>query len=56
MEFTYNNSYQVSIGMAFFEVLYGKKYRSPSCWTKVGEIEIIGPDIVLKTTDTIKLI
>ena len=55
-EFTYNNSYQASIGMAPFEALYGRKCRSPSCWTEVGETEITGPDIVLETTEKIKLI
>ena len=55
-EFTYNNSYQVSIGMAPLEVLYGKKCRSPSCWTEVGEIEITRLDIVLKTIEKIKVI
>ncbi|GFS30298.1 hypothetical protein Acr_00g0011230 [Actinidia rufa] len=33
------NSYQASIGMAPFEALYGRKCRSPSCWTEVGETE-----------------
>ena len=55
-EFTYNNSYQASIGMAPFEALYGRKCRSPSCWTEVGEAEITGPDIVLETTEKIKMI
>ena len=31
MEFTYNNSYQSSIGMAPFEALYGRKCRTPVC-------------------------
>ena len=30
-EFSYNNSYQASIGMSPFEALYGRKCRSPSC-------------------------
>ena len=30
-EFVYNNSYQASIGMAPFEALYGRPYRSPLC-------------------------
>ena len=55
-EFTYNNSYQASIGMAPFEALYGRKCRSPSCWTEVGEEKITGPDIMLETTEKIKMI
>ncbi|KAA0046145.1 pol protein [Cucumis melo var. makuwa] len=32
MEFTYNNSYQATIGMAPFEALYDRRCRSPVCW------------------------
>ena len=45
-EFSYNNSYQASIGMSPFEALYGRMCRSLSCWTEVGEVELIGPEIV----------
>jgi len=31
IEFTYNNSYHSSIGMAPFEALYGRKCRTPLC-------------------------
>ena len=41
VEFTYNNSYQVSIQMAPYEALYGRPCRSPLCWTEVGESSII---------------
>ncbi|KAD3336392.1 hypothetical protein E3N88_31911 [Mikania micrantha] len=34
VEFSYNNSYHASIGMASFEALYGRKCRSPICWTE----------------------
>ncbi|XP_059654322.1 uncharacterized protein LOC132301049 [Cornus florida] len=49
-------SYQASIEMASFEVLYGRPCRSPICWTEVGETAVLGPDIVLETTEKIKLI
>ncbi|GFS42085.1 hypothetical protein Acr_00g0078030 [Actinidia rufa] len=42
--------------MAPFEALYGRKCRSPSYWMEVGETEITGPDIVLETTEKIKMI
>ena len=32
IEFTYNNSYHSSIGMAPYEGLYGRKCRTPLCW------------------------
>ena len=46
VEFAYNNSYHGSIGMAPYEALYGRKCRSPICWTKVGERKILGPELV----------
>ena len=35
-EFAYNNQYHSSIGMAPYEALYGRKYRSPLYWDKEG--------------------
>jgi hypothetical protein len=31
-EFSYNNSYQASIGMSPFEALYGRSCRTPLNW------------------------
>ena len=56
MEFAYNNSYQVSIGMAPYEALYGLKCRTPVCWDEVGERKLVGPEIVQVTCDKIKVI
>ena len=33
VEFVYNNSFQSSIGMTPYEALYGRKCRTPLCWT-----------------------
>ena len=44
MEFTYNNSYQASIGMAPYETLYGRRCRTPVCWTELNEHKMIGPN------------
>src|ERR1041385_704512 len=44
-EFSYNNSYQASLKMAPFEVLYGRKCRTPLNWSETGERTLIGPDI-----------
>ena len=46
MEFAYNNSYQSSIGMASYEALYGRRCRTPMCWTELHEHKIIGLDLV----------
>jgi len=32
VEFTYNNSFHTSIGMAPYEALYGRRCRTPLCW------------------------
>ncbi|XP_073019315.1 uncharacterized protein [Primulina eburnea] len=49
VEFTYNNIYQASIGMAPYEALYGKKCRSSVYWDEVGERAELGPDIFRQT-------
>ena len=46
MEFAYNNNYQSSIGMAPYEALYGRRCRTPMCWTEMNEHKIIGPELV----------
>ena len=53
VEFAYNNSWQASIGMAPFELLYGRKCRAPICWEEVGEKIIEGPELVQITNDKV---
>ncbi|GJZ95365.1 putative reverse transcriptase domain-containing protein, partial [Tanacetum coccineum] len=53
VEFSYNNSYHASIKATSFEVLYGRKCRSPVCWAEVGEVQLTGPEIVQETTEKI---
>nr|GEV59881.1 reverse transcriptase domain-containing protein [Tanacetum cinerariifolium] len=50
---SYNNSYQVTIKAAPFEVLYGRKCRSPVCWAEVGYVQLTGPEIIHETTEKI---
>jgi hypothetical protein len=56
VEFSYNNSYQASIGMAPYEALYGRKCRLPVCWDDVGEKIITGPELVQITLEKVPLI
>jgi len=56
IELSYNNSYHSSIGMAPYEVLYGRKCRTPLCWAEVGDKGIIALEIVQETTQKIKSI
>ncbi|GKD78476.1 putative reverse transcriptase domain-containing protein, partial [Tanacetum coccineum] len=53
VEFSYNNSYHASIKAAPFEALYGRKCRSPVCWTEVGQVQLTGPELVQETTEKI---
>jgi hypothetical protein len=41
VEFSYNNSYQASLKMAPFEVLYGRKCRTPLNWSETGERPLV---------------
>nr|GEX25386.1 putative reverse transcriptase domain-containing protein [Tanacetum cinerariifolium] len=53
VEFSYNNSYHASIKVTPFEALYGRKCRSPMCWTEVEEAQILGPELIQETTEKI---
>ena len=46
IEFFYNNSFQATIGVAPYEMLYGRKSRFPVHWDEIGERRHLGPDIV----------
>ncbi|GJS07299.1 putative reverse transcriptase domain-containing protein [Tanacetum coccineum] len=55
-EFSYNNSYHLSIRCAPFESLYGRKCRSPVLWAEIRESRLIRPELVQETTDKVVLI
>ncbi|GKA59958.1 hypothetical protein Tco_0759271 [Tanacetum coccineum] len=46
----------MSIRCAPFEALYGRKYRSPVLWVKIGKSSLIGPELVQETLDKVVLI
>jgi transposase InsO family protein len=45
-EFSYNNSYQESLKMALFDMLYGHRCRTPLFWSETGEWKVFRPDIL----------
>ena len=55
-EFSYNNSYQASLKMAPFEVLHGRKCRTPLNWSETGERPLFGPDIIQHAEEQVRII
>ncbi|KAI3727497.1 hypothetical protein L6452_16113 [Arctium lappa] len=55
-KFSYNNNYHSSIGRPPYEVLYGRKCRTPICWGEVGHRVLGSTDVVLKTTEMIQMV
>src|SRR3954467_166058 len=55
-EFSYNNSYQASIGMAPFEFLYGRKCTTPLLWNGVGERSLFRPELIKEAEEKVKLV
>ena len=56
VEFMYNNSFQLSIGMAPYEARYGRKCRTPLCRKELSEKKIIGLDLTQETEENVKRI
>ena len=42
--------------MVPYEALYGRKCRTPFCWTELSEKKIIGPDLIQETEENMKMI
>jgi len=51
IEFSYNNIYHTSIGMAPYEALYRRKCRTPLCWQEIDEALTIRPKLIQDTMD-----
>jgi hypothetical protein len=55
-EFSYNNSYQESLKMASFEMLYGRRYRTLLFWSETGERKVFGPDILQEAEKQVRMV
>ncbi|GJT60789.1 putative reverse transcriptase domain-containing protein [Tanacetum coccineum] len=53
VEFSYNNSYHTSIKAVPYEALYGRKCRSPVCWSEVGNSQLTGLKLIREMTEKI---
>ncbi|KAI3822467.1 hypothetical protein L1987_10057 [Smallanthus sonchifolius] len=50
-EFSYNNSYHSTIGMPPFEMLYGRRCRTPVCWGEIGQKDFASLEVVKATSE-----
>jgi hypothetical protein len=55
-EFSYNNSYQESLKMAPFEMLYGQRCQTPLFWNETGEWKVFGPDILQEAEKQVRMV
>jgi hypothetical protein len=55
-EFSYNNSYQESLKMAPFKMLYGRRCRTPLFWNEMGERKVFGPDILEEAEKQVRMV
>jgi hypothetical protein len=53
---SYNNSYQKSLKMAPFEMLYGRRCQTPLFWNETGECKVFGPNILQEAEKQVRLV
>jgi hypothetical protein len=55
-EFSYCNTYQVSLKMAPFEMMYGRRCRTPLFWNKTGERKVFGSYILQEAERHVRMV
>jgi hypothetical protein len=55
-EFPYNNSYQESLKMAPFEMLYGRRCRTTLLWNETRERNVFGPNILQEAEKQVHMV
>jgi hypothetical protein len=56
VEFSYNNSYQESLKMVLFEMLYGRRCRTPLFWNETGERNVFGRNILQEAERQVQMV
>jgi hypothetical protein len=56
VKFSYNNSYQESLKMAPFEMLYGRRCQTPLFWSVTGELKVFRPDILEEAKKQVRMV
>jgi hypothetical protein len=55
-EFSYNNSYQESLKMTPFEMLYGHRCQTLLFWSEAREWKVFGPDILREAEKQVHMV
>jgi hypothetical protein len=55
-KFSYNNSYQESLKMASFKMLYGHRCQTLLFWKGTGERKVFGPDILQDAEKQVRML
>jgi hypothetical protein len=50
------SSYQASLKMAPFEALYGRKCKISLYWSKTGESQLFGPEIIKEAERQVQVV
>jgi hypothetical protein len=53
---SYNNSYQESLKMALFEMLYERRCQTLLFWNETGEWKVFGPDILQEAEKQVRMV
>ena len=54
VEFAYNNHYQDSAKLSYFEILYGRKCKTPISWSNLVDRLMLGPNLLKELELTMK--
>jgi hypothetical protein len=55
-EFSYNNSFEESLKMAPFEMLYGRRCQTPLFWSEARQWKVFGPDILQEAEKQVRMV